>query len=80
MSDFSRTLRIARRIALGMALMVTMSLAAAAVVILLPDTPLRAEGSVAEETRSMNDYVLRHRGRNAVVPNYMRVDVDPSIH
>ena len=80
MSEFSRTLRSVRRIALGLALMVTVSLAAAAIVILLPDTPVRTEGRLAAETRSMNEYVLLHRGRNAVAPNYMRVDVDPLIH
>ena len=78
MPDFSRTLRTARRVVLGLALTVTVSLAAAAIVILLPETPVRTEGGVVEETRGMNEYVLLHRARNAVVPNYMRVDVDSS--
>ena len=80
MSDFSRTFRVTGCVALGLALMVTVSVAAAAIMILLPDTPVRTEGSIAKEMRSMNEYVLLHRGRNAVAPNYMRVDVDPLIH
>lgn len=76
MSKFSRTLRTARGVALGLAFTVTASIAAAAIVILLPESPVRTEAGSAK-AGNMNEYVLLHQARNAVVPNYMRIDIEP---
>ncbi len=78
MPNFSRTLRTARWLAVGLLLAVVGSIAAAAIVILIPDSPVRTEKGAEETTGRLNEYVLLHRGRNAVAPDYMRIDIGPS--
>lgn len=78
MPNFSRTLRTSRWLAAGLALTVLVSIAAAAIVILMPDSPVQAGERNAQARRNMHEYVVLHRARNAVVPDYMHIDIEPS--
>lgn len=79
MANHTRNLRTFRLLATGIVLMLTVSLATAAIVMWIPESPV----NVYNEDRvagNLNEYVLLHRARNAVVPPYLRVDVDNSVH
>lgn len=78
MPNFSRTLRTARWVTVGLILAVSASIAAAAIVILIPDSPVRTGERNGEAPRDMREYVVLHRARNAVVPDYMHIDIKPS--
>lgn len=79
MADHSRTLRKIRLLITGTVLMLTVSLAAAAIVMWIPESPVRVERD-QQIVGSLSEYVLLHRARNAVVPPYVQVDVDDSVH
>ncbi len=62
----------------GVMLTLSVSLATAAIVMWMPDSPVYVASGRGDQqvARNMNDeYVQLHRSRSAVVPNYLRVDV-----
>jgi hypothetical protein len=70
--------RTARRIFTGLILMLTVSLATAAIVMYLPSSPVMVTPGRGVQPQAMNEYVQLHRARNAVVPDYMAIDVTPA--
>jgi hypothetical protein len=70
----------ARYLILGVMLMLTVSLATAAIAMYLPDSPIAVadspgivRGSAAGPARNISEYRRLHAARAAVVPTYMRV-------
>lgn len=63
----------------GIGLTMTASLATAAIVMWLPDSPVSTfqDERVA---RNLSEYVWLHRARNSVVPPYLRVEVETALH
>lgn len=68
-------LRTLRLLAAGIFLMLTVSLAAAAIVMWMPDPPSDFDQD-QKVAGNLSEYVLLHRARNAVVPPYLRIDID----
>ena len=75
----SQTLRTLRLLVTGTILMLTVSLATAAIVMWIPESPVNPDDG-QHVAGNLSEYVLLHRARNAVVPPYVRVDVDTSSH
>lgn len=75
----SQSLRTLRLLVTGTILMLTVSLATAAIVMWIPESPLNPDDG-QKVASNLNQYVLLHRARNAVVPPYVRVDVDTFPH
>lgn len=69
--------RTARRILTGLVLMLSVSLATAAIVMYLPSSPVVVAQGQSLQPQAMNEYVQLHRARNAVVPDYMAIDLAP---
>jgi hypothetical protein len=70
----------ARYLILGVMLMLTVSLAKAAIAMYLPDSPIAvadspstARGSATGPARNISEYRRLHAARAAVVPTYLRV-------
>ena len=78
MPDFARTLKSARWLMVVLLLGVTASIATAAILIFVPESPVHTGERTVEAARSMREYVLLHRARNAAVPDYMHIDIEPS--
>lgn len=74
------TLRLARRLLTGLILMLSVSLAMAAIVMVLPASPVVVTSGRSLEAQRINEYVQLHRARNAVVPDYMAIDIAPAPH
>ena len=79
MATSSQTLHTFRLLATGTILMLTVSLATAAIVMWIPESPVELEDGSKVAT-NLSEYVLLHRARNAVVPPYLGVDVYMSSH
>ncbi len=79
MADDSRKLHNLRLLVTGALLMLTVSLATAAIVMWIPESPLNVERD-HELASNVSEYVLLHRARNAVVPPYFPVGVTDSGH
>lgn len=63
----------------GTVLMLTVSLATAAIVMWLPDSPVYVAPARGERmAQNLREYVQLHQARNAVVPNYMPIAVASS--
>lgn len=78
MARMARIFLNTRRLVTGVLLTLTVSLATAAIVICLPDSPVNvANGRDVQVAANMNAYVQLHRARNAVVPLNMRINVEP---
>lgn len=75
MSHHLQKLRTLRLLATGIISMLTVSLAAAAIVMWIPESPVDL-GQDQKVAGNLSEYVLLHRGRNAVVPPYLRIDID----
>lgn len=77
MSSSASGLRHVRLVIAGVMLTLTVSLATAAIVMYLPDSPVYvASGRGDPQTeRIMDAYAQLHRARGAVVPHHLRVDV-----
>ena len=72
-----------RYLVAGIMLMLTVSLATAAIAMYLPDSPLAvADNGASERTtvsapaRNISEYRRLHAARTAVVPTYMRVTAE----
>ena len=75
MANQSRKRRTLRLLATGTILTLTVSLAAAAIVMWIPESPIDFDRD-QKVAGDLSDYVLLHHARNAVVPPYLRVDID----
>ena len=79
MAIASRTLHNVRLLVTGTVLMLTVSLATAAIVMWIPESPVNLDQDRGQELASnLSEYVLLHRGRNQLVPPYVQLDVDPN--
>ena len=79
MSINARGLRNSRLVAVGVAMALTVSLATAAIVMLVPDSPVYLGSTRTDQVaQNMSEYVQLHQGRHTVVPSHMRIDVDVS--
>ena len=68
-------LRAVRRILSGLVLMLTVSLATAAIVMYLPSSPVVVTPDRSLPVQAVSEYVQLHRARNAVVPDYMAINI-----
>lgn len=73
----TRTLRNTGLLVTGIALALSVSLATAAILMWSPNTPVVVVSPGDQQVaNSMGEYVHLHHARNAVVPNYLGVDVE----
>ena len=71
-------LRAVRRILTGLVLMLTVSLATAAIVMYMPSSPVVVNPDRSLQMQAVSEYVQLHRARNAAVPDYMAIDIAPT--
>ena len=69
------SLRVVRRMLTSIIMMLTVSLAAAAIVMYVPASPVVIVSAGNVQLQAMNEYVQLHRARNAAVPNDMAIDI-----
>ena len=75
MGMHSLKLRTIRLFVTGTVLMLSVSLATAAIVMWIPESPVELAPSELV-ARNLNEYVLLHQARNAVVPPYFQVSLN----
>ena len=74
-----RRLRNTRRFVTALALALTVSLATAAIVMWVPDSPVYLGSARTDQVaQNLSQYVQLHQGRHTVAPSHMQIDVDVS--
>ena len=75
----SRKLHTVALVATGAMLILWVSVATATIVMWIPERSMAVEPG-QQIVINMNEYVLLHKARNAVVPPYLQVGLDDSAH
>lgn len=77
MANHSRKLRALRLAVIGTVLMLSVSLATAAIVMWIPESPVEVDQG-EHVALNVSPYLLLHQARNSSVPPYVRVGLaDP---
>lgn len=75
-SCFAAKARSIQLVLVGVVLMLSVSLATAAIVICLPQSPVQAgDGRELQDALYLSEYMQLHRARNAAIPDYLDIEI-----